>query len=95
MTDEPVGWKVVGTQPPSEKLRGPHKLEVYEITFDTKEEADAYKRNKQAAGWVVSVVPIFLSPQRRGKERMKGQGRTAPKQFNREWKLYDQKGGGG
>lgn len=84
--DDPIGWRVHLLPPPRERLDG-FKDEPYQVEFKTQDEATAYKRLKQAQGWVASVSPLFLSPQIRGKLPKKSQGRCAPPGFNDEWRL--------
>ncbi len=84
--DDPIGWRVHLLPPPRDKLDGV-RTKPYQVEFKTQDEATAYKRLKQAQGWVASVSPVFLSPQIRGKLRKKSQGRCAPPDFNHDWRL--------
>jgi hypothetical protein len=71
----PVAWKVSGRLPTA-KLTGT-KDATEETTCDTAEKADAYKRILQDQGWVATVTPVFVSPQKHGKVRKRSQGRMA------------------
>jgi hypothetical protein len=84
--DGPIGWRVHLLMP-RDKIDG-YPSEPYQVDFKTKEEADRYKRQKQAEGWVANTMPVFLAPQVRGKARKKLQGRTAPPDFNHDWRLH-------
>jgi hypothetical protein len=84
--DDIVGYRV-HLMPNEEKLTGAKK-EPYAVDFKTKDEADTYKRQKQAEGWIANTSPFYLSPQVRGKMRKKGHGRTAPPGFNADWRLH-------
>ena len=83
--DEPTGWRC-HLMLSREKVTG-EVFEPYQVDFMTKNEAILYKKTKQVEGWIATVTPIFLSPQQRGKLRKKGQIRTAPPGFNRDWRL--------
>lgn len=91
--DAPIAWRVSAMRPAP--YASAHKPEVEESQCATREAADAYKRELQAQGYVASVAPVFLSPQARGKARAKTQASTAPKQFNRDWRLHGGNDGGG
>ena len=86
MSEEPIGWRVSGIAAP--KKISAVKAEPYAMDFKTKDEAEGWKKTKQAQGWTCCVTSLFVSPQKRGKERMKGQQQTAPKRFNKDWTLH-------
>lgn len=88
--DEPVGFKVSLLPPPPEGVSSVQPA-PYEVVFKTKVEADTYKREKQAAGWVACVTPVFLAPQISGKMRKKHQVRCAPPGFSKDWRLRGEK----
>lgn len=90
MTDDidinaPIAWKVCGRLP-TPKITG--IKDATEIaSFDTADKAQTYKRVLQSQGWVATVTPVFLSPQKRGQIRVKAQPRAALEAFNKDWRL--------
>lgn len=86
--DAPVSWKVTAIPPQPEKLdQHKSKSDPYVSTFDTKEKADIYKAELKLKGWLATVTPVFLTPQKRGKLLEARQERAAPLKFNKDWCL--------
>lgn len=84
--DAPIAWRVTALPPPKEKLSG-DKILADKTDHPSKEEADKHKYVLKSKGWIVSVTPVFLSPQKRGKLRVSHQDRTAPRKFNKNWTI--------